>query len=214
MDGQWNHLLLFLVIVVNFCCGQNIKQEVRNSSKNYSQTIPLMQDSQKPTKFKQKLVWTCRISNKNGLKRNNSTFFLQSFDHQIHGDTVESHARIHISENNNPEQPGSNPGFPPEPEIPPNPVYLVPHPGSSYGNPFGHPPRISSYWTNPGAGHSAGNTGSGFCRETRDDLREARDHLYHVKETLLERIDCGGNSNCTAIVITSTGPSLLRHPPR
>jgi hypothetical protein len=53
-------------------------------------------------------------------------------------------------------------------------------------------------------------------KETRKDLNVARDHLDDVKETLLQdpRIDCADNLNCTQIIISSVGRSLLRHPPR
>ena len=50
--------------------------------------------------------------------------------------------------------------------------------------------------------------------ETRKDFDVARDHLDDVKETLLQRIDCADNLNCTQIIISSVGRSLLRHPPR
>ena len=57
-------------------------------------------------------------------------------------------------------------------------------------------------------------TGAEVCRETQNDFVEARDHLFQVKETLLERIDCGGNKNCTKVIVSSIGKSLVRHPPR
>ena len=82
------------------------------------------------------------------------------------------------------------------------------------------PPAFShssaSYWSNPGAFENSANQGtsSEVCQETQNDFVEARDHLFHVKETLLERIDCGGNSNCTKVIVSSVGRSLLRHPPR
>lgn len=51
------------------------------------------------------------------------------------------------------------------------------------------------------------------CRETKKDFTEARDHLKIVKEALLHfPIEC--NSNCTKIIVSSVGRSLLRHPPR
>ena len=51
------------------------------------------------------------------------------------------------------------------------------------------------------------------CRETQKDFTEARDHLKIVKEALLHfPIEC--NSNCTQVIVSSVGRSLLRHPPR
>ena len=55
-------------------------------------------------------------------------------------------------------------------------------------------------------------------KETRKDFDVAREHLNDVKETLLQRIgddgECADNLNCTQIIISSVGRSLLRHPPR
>lgn len=74
---------------------------------------------------------------------------------------------------------------------------------------FNHP--SASYWNNK---HGAFEDPIGECKETRKDFNTARDHLDNVKETLLQKIDCGDNLNCTKIIISSVGRSLLRHPPR
>lgn len=77
---------------------------------------------------------------------------------------------------------------------------------------FNHP--SASYWNN----HGAFDDPIGECKETRKDFDVARDHLNDVKETLLQRIgddgECADNLNCTQIIISSVGRSLLRHPPR
>lgn len=85
------------------------------------------------------------------------------------------------------------------------PIFQEPPPAFSHSS--------ASYWNNP----SAYETGAEVCIETHNDFVEARDHLFHVKETLLDRIDCGvstGNTNCTKVIISSIGKSLVRHPPR
>ena len=56
--------------------------------------------------------------------------------------------------------------------------------------------------------------GAKVCQETKKDLFSAQDHLFRVKDNLLDQIGCGGNSNCTKILIHSVGQSLLRHAPR
>lgn len=66
----------------------------------------------------------------------------------------------------------------------------------------------ASYWSKPNIFESS-------CQETTKDFYVARDHLSHVKDALLDGIDCGGSgSNCTKILILSTDESALRHPPR
>ena len=44
-------------------------------------------------------------------------------------------------------------------------------------------------------------------------LAEAEDKLFHLRETLLDSLECE-NTNCTKVFIESTGPSGLRHPPK
>lgn len=69
----------------------------------------------------------------------------------------------------------------------------------------------AQYWSNPGAYE----LGAKVCKETTEDLFNAQDHLFRVKDNLLDQIGCGGNSvNCTKILIHSVGHSLLRHAPR
>jgi len=73
----------------------------------------------------------------------------------------------------------------------------------------------TNYWRNPTSNYDYENPADiEVCRETKKDFTEARDHLIHVKETLLDKIDCGGNTNCTKIIVSSVGRSLIRHPPR
>ena len=72
----------------------------------------------------------------------------------------------------------------------------------------------SSYWNNPAGAPSFDTDPIGECKETRKDFNVASDHLDSVKETLLLKIDCGDNLNCTKIIISSVGRSILRHPPR
>ena len=79
------------------------------------------------------------------------------------------------------------------------------------------PPPVyshSSYWSNPGVYE---NSGAKVCKETTNDLLNTQDHLYRVKDDLLNQIggDCRKlHSNCTKIIISSVGEALLRHPPR
>jgi hypothetical protein len=47
----------------------------------------------------------------------------------------------------------------------------------------------------------------------RDELYEQQNRLIHVKDTLLEGIECG-DGNCTKIILLSSGHSAVRHPPR
>ena len=70
----------------------------------------------------------------------------------------------------------------------------------------------SSFWHSSTTGNF--ETGAEICRETQNDFEEARDHLFHVKVALLDRIECGENKNCTKIIVSSVGKSLMRHPPR
>ena len=89
------------------------------------------------------------------------------------------------------------------------PIFQEPPPSPVYS---GH----SSYWSNPGVYESAG-AGAKVCKETTNDLVNAQDHLYRVKDDLLNQIggDCRKlHSNCTKIIISSVGEALLRHPPR
>ena len=82
------------------------------------------------------------------------------------------------------------------------PMFQEPPPAFSHAS--------SSYWSNPSA-YEAG--GEAVCLEAQNNLEEARDHLLLVKTALLERIECCPK-NCTKIIISSVGRSLLRHPPR
>merc|ERR1712141_889202 len=76
------------------------------------------------------------------------------------------------------------------------------------------PPDFShssgSYWSNP----SAYELGAKVCQETTNDLIHAQDHLFRVKDNILDQISCGGNTNCTKIIISSVSRALLRHAPR
>jgi len=86
---------------------------------------------------------------------------------------------------------------------------------------FQEPPTAfthsSNYWRSQDSYEYVNNNPSetevGSCRETKKDFTEARDHLYNISLTLLDRIDCKP-SNCTKVIISSVGRSLLRHPPR
>ena len=85
---------------------------------------------------------------------------------------------------------------------------------------FQEPPAAfshsSNYWRQSSSYDYENLADTEVCRETTKDFTEARDHLIHVKEILLDRVDCGGkgNAHCTKIIVSSVGRSLIRHPPR
>ena len=47
----------------------------------------------------------------------------------------------------------------------------------------------------------------------RDREEEITEKLFHVRNTLLESLNCG-HGNCSKVVIFSDGPSGFRHPAR
>lgn len=80
---------------------------------------------------------------------------------------------------------------------------------------FQEPPAAfshsSNYWRQNSYEYENSQADTEVCRETKKDFTEARDHLINVTETLLVKIGC---TNCTKIIVSSVGRSLIRHPPR